>query len=175
MLVVIFSATLCFLLLALGFGAVFARLISRDRIDVLPDDLDDIFSAARYRVMERLLAEADQKVVAALGDPRAEKKFRRLRTRIFRGYMLQLSDDFSRICKAIQLLMANSEVDRPELAGMMLKQRFQFATGMMYMELRLMLYSFGWSGVDPSRLILSLDTMRAQFEYLVAVAEPAAI
>jgi hypothetical protein len=173
--VVTLSATVGFLFLALGFGIVFARLISRDRLNLPSDAADAMFSAARYRVMERLLAEADQKLVASLGNPGAEKKFRRVRTRIFRGYMLQLSEDFGRICRAIHLLMTTSEADRPELAGVMLRQRLQFAAGMMCVELKLLLYSLGWSGVDPSRLIISLDTMRAQLEYLNAVAEPATV
>jgi hypothetical protein len=172
--VVIISATLSFLFLALGFGLVFAKLISHDRLDLPSDDLDALFSASKYRVMDRLLAEADQKLVASMGDPSAEKKFRRLRIRIFRGYMLQLSEDFSGICKALQLLMTTLEVDRPELAGRMLRQRLRFAAGMMRVEWKLLLYSAGGSKVDSSRLIHSLDTMRAQLEHLVAVARPAA-
>jgi hypothetical protein len=76
--------------------------------------------------MERLLAEADQKLVASLDDRRMARKFRKVRVKIFRGYMMQLSEDFNRICKAIKLLMVTSQVDRPDLAGILMKQQLIF-------------------------------------------------
>ena len=54
---VIIAITVCFLLLAAGFGVVFARLISRDRIALPISESDTIFSPNRYRVVERLLEE----------------------------------------------------------------------------------------------------------------------
>jgi hypothetical protein len=87
---VIIAITVCFLLLAAGFGTVFARLISRDRIALPISESDAIFSPNRYRVVERLLAEADLRAVKSVGDRRAEREFRKVRLKIFRGYMLQL-------------------------------------------------------------------------------------
>src|SRR5205085_8112575 len=106
---VILMITVCFLLLAAGFAAVFARLISRDRVALPLDESDPIFSPNRYRVVERLLAEADLQTVKSLGNSRLERQFRKVRVEIFRGYMLQLSEDFNQICKAIKLLMVTSE------------------------------------------------------------------
>jgi hypothetical protein len=171
--VVIIAAAICLILPAVGFGVVFTRLISPKRLASPVDDPDVIFSPIRYRVMERLLGETDQDLVASLGDRRTERKFRRARVKIFRGYMLQLSEDFNRICKAIQLLMISSEKDRSELAGVVMKQQFQFAVGMMYVEFKLILYSFGWNGVEAKTLIYSLETMRSRLQGLVAAAEPA--
>jgi hypothetical protein len=171
--VVIIAVAVCLMLPAVGFGLVFARLISRKRLALPVDDLDNIFSPIRYRVMERLLGETDQDLVASLGDRRIERKFRKARVKIFRGYMLQLSGDFNRICKAIQLLMVSSEKDRSELAGVVMKHQFQFAVGMMYVEFKLILYRFGWNGVEAKTLICSLETMRSRLQGLVAVAEPA--
>ena len=110
--VVIIAATVCFLLLGIGFAAVFARLISRDGTLVPIEESDPIFSPSRYRVVERLLAEADLKSVRSVGDRRLEKHFRKVRVTIFRGYMLQLSHDFNQICKGIKLLMATSDLNR---------------------------------------------------------------
>ena len=166
----IIAITVCFLLLAAGFAAVFARLISRDPVDLAIIESDQIFSPNRCRVVERLLAEADLQIVKSVGNRRLEKKFRKARVRIFRGYMLQLSEDFNETCKAIKLLMVTSDVDRSELAGTILKQQFQFSLNMINIEL--ILYGFGWSGIDTSGLIESLDALRTQLQGLVAVAEP---
>ena len=112
---VIIAITLWFLLLAVGFGVVFARLISRDRIALPISESDTIFSPNRYRVVERLLEEADLRTVKAVGDKRLEREIRKVRAKIFRGYMLQLSEDFNQICKAMKLLMVTSDVDRSDL------------------------------------------------------------
>ena len=170
--VVIIAATVCFLLLGIGFAAVFARLISRDGTLVPIEESDPIFSPSRYRVVERLLAEADRRTVAALYDKKTEKKFRNVRVKIFRGYIMQLSEDFNRTCKAIKLLMVMSDVDRSELAGAILKQQFQFSLSMMRIEVKLIIFSLGWNGIDTSGLIDSLDTLRNHLQGLVAIAEP---
>jgi hypothetical protein len=119
---VIIAITASFLLLAAGFAAVFVRLISRGGVDLAILESDAIFSPNRYRVVERLLSEADLQIVRSLGDKRLEKKFRKVRVKIFRGYMLQPSEDFNQICKAIKLEMVTSEVDRSDLSGVILKE-----------------------------------------------------
>jgi hypothetical protein len=169
---VIIAITVCFLLLAAGFGVVFARLISRDRIALPISESDTIFSPNRYRVVERLLEEADLRAVKSVGDKRLEREIRKVRVKIFRGYMLQLSEDFNQICKAIKLLMVTSDVDRSELSGVILKQQFQFSVRLMRIEVELILYSLGYSGIDTTRLTESLDALRVQLQVLVAVAEP---
>ena len=171
---VIIAISVCFLLLAAGFAAVFARLISRDRIDLPISESDPIFSPNRYRVVERLLAEADLQTVKSAGDRHLEKEFRNVRVKIFRGYMLQLSEDFNQICKAIKLLMATSDVDRSELSGVILKQQFQFSLRLMRIEVELILYSVGYSGIDTTGLTESLNALRMQLQGLVAAAEPMA-
>jgi hypothetical protein len=169
---VVVTATVCFLLLAVGFASVFPRLISRDRTILPVEESDPIFSPSRYRVVERLLAEADRRTVAALNDKNAEKKFRKVRVKIFRGYMVQLSDDFDRTCKAIKLLMVTSDVDRSELAGTILRQQLRFSLSLRRIEIELFIYSLGWNGIDTSGLIDSIDTLRDQLQGLVACAEP---
>lgn len=170
--IVIIASTICFLLLAVVFAAVFARLISRGRVDAAIFESDDIFSPNRYQVVERLLAEPDLQTVKSVGDKRFEKQFRKVRVKIFRGYMLHLSEDFNQICKAIKLLMVTSEVDRSELTGAILKHQFQFSLTMMSIEVELILYGFGWSGVDTTALTESLDALRMQLQGLVAVPAP---
>jgi len=172
--VLILTAGAGFVLLAIGFGLVFARLISRDRIMAPLDDWEAVLSPSRYRAIERLLEEADQEVVASKGDAKKETMLRRVRIKIFRGYMQQLSEDFNRICKSVKLELVNSQVDRPELTGFVMKQQLLFSFRMMAVESKLLVYEFGWSGADTTPLTRSLETMRIQLQSLAAIAEPAA-
>ena len=172
--VVLIAATCGFLVLAIGFGCVFARLISQDRITVPPEPDEELFSPARYHLMERLLEEADEKFLAAQseGDVNVEKKFRNLRIKIFRGYMQQLSDDFNHIHKVLKGQLVQTDVERPDVAGRLMKQQFLFAFSMMRIELKLMLYGWGWRGMDVRNVTESLDRMRNQLQSLAALAEP---
>ena len=131
-----------------GFGLLFARLSSRDRLSVPPEDWEGIFSPARYHAMERLLDDADAEFLRSHRsfDRKAEKAFRSTRIHLFRGYMRQLSADFNRICKALKVLMVHSQVDRPDLAGLIMKKQFTCSLAMMKLELKLTLYGFGWTG-----------------------------
>jgi len=162
-----------FLLLAIAFAWLFAKLISRDRTTGFPDDSDEIFSPTRYRVMERLLNEADRDFLRSQPgwNDRKERRYRKARIKIFRGYVHQLSDDFNKICKAIKILIVASEVDRPDLAGLLMKQKFLFAFRMISVELKLSLYGLGWSGVNHHYLMQSLEAMRSQLHAFAAVAQ----
>jgi hypothetical protein len=169
------TVTAGLLMLPIGFGLVFAKLLSRDRTTSLPDDLEALFSPGRYRAMQRLLAEADPKFISSQPGctPQLEKKLRKARIKIFRGYVRMMSGDFKQICKTIKFLMVSCRVDRSELAGIMMKQQFLFSVGMMHVEYKLLLYGFGWSRVDVGGLVHALDAMRAQLQSLVAVTQPA--
>jgi hypothetical protein len=60
------------------------------------------------------------------------------------------------------------------LTGVILKQQFQFSLTMLSIEVELILYRFGWSGIDITGLTEPLDALRIQLQGLVAVAEPMA-
>jgi hypothetical protein len=60
------------------------------------------------------------------------------------------------------------------LTGVILKQQFQFSLTMLSIEVELILYRLGWSGVDITALIEPLDVLRIQLQGLVVVAEPMA-
>ncbi len=171
-----FVVTLIFLGLAAGFAVLFKRLTSQDRATMpLPlDDWEGIFSPSRYKAMERLLDETDRDFLRSQpgANPGMETKLRRTRVKLFRAYMRQLSDDFHRICKALKILMIHSPVERNDLAGLILKQQFQFTITMMTTEVRLVLYSIGWSGVSVQALLEPLTAVRTQLQALAAVANP---
>ncbi len=167
-------ATVIFICLAAGFGVLFARLTSRDRLNLPLEEWEGLFSLSRYKAMERLLDEADRQFLWSHSkfNQKEDKKFRSVRVKIFRGYMQQLSDDFNRICKALKTIMAHSPVDRPDLAGLLLKHQFTFTFALMSVEWKLTLYSWGWDGVNSKALMAPLAHVRAQLESLAAVAEP---
>ena len=163
-----------FILLGIAFSALFARLVSRDRVNRFPDDSDEIFSLARYRAMDRLLSEEDQNFLRMQPgwNRRKEKNFRKARIGILREYVHQLAADFNKICKAIKLLMVTSEVDRPDLAGLLMKQKFLFVVGMISVEFKLTLYGFGWRSVDVQDLMRTLQTMRSHVQSFAALLRP---
>ena len=161
-----------FIILTAAFGLVFARLIARDRISAPPDDWEAILSPARYQVMERLLEEADQKLVASLGDRNLEKKFRKVRIRILRGYMQQLSSDFGCVGKAVKGCMMQSAADRRDLAKILMKQQARFTFTMMALEFKLTLFGMGIGTLDVLGLAGSLNRLRAQLQSLAAIAQP---
>src|SRR5579863_7810984 len=119
---VFLGAAFFLLLLGMGFGMLFAKLLEREQALPMPDDWEDIFSAGRYRAMERLLRDADYQYLASRsGDnKRLEKQLREKRLRIFHSYITCLSRDFTRICSAIKKVMVDSRVDRPDLAGLLM-------------------------------------------------------
>ncbi len=165
-----------FILPALGLCVVFAKLKSRHNTPSTPWNPETIFSPTRYSPMERLLAETDQKFIASHpgGTREMERKFRRARVRIFRGYMQQLSSDFNGICKATKLLIVTSKVDRSDLAGVVFKEQFRFAVNTWRVELKLILYGFGWSSVEATSVVRHFDALRTQLQYLVLTAQPSA-
>ena len=159
--VVILAAIVSVLLIA-GFGVLFTKLLSsRDEIFSPEDVIKEPFSQERYRAMERLLNEADGKFLSSHpGCTRQiERKFRKRRIRIFRAYLQLLSGDFHRICKAIRLHMIACKVDRSDLAAVVMKEQLRFTVSMVYVEIKLTVYASGWSGVDTSSLIRSLDAV----------------
>ncbi|MBZ5594931.1 MAG: hypothetical protein LAP39_22030 [Acidobacteriia bacterium] len=174
--VVIIAGIVGLILLLAGFAVLFTKVLSQRDANFSPTDIvKEPFSPERYRAMERVLAKADENFLSSHpGCTRQMKKsFRKMRIAIFRGFVHLLSEDFNRICKAIKLRMITSDVDRSELAAVLIKQQFRFTMGMIYVECKLTLYSLGWKGIDASGLVQSLDAMRAQLQALSALAAPA--
>jgi hypothetical protein len=168
---IIVGAAASFVLIATAFGVMFARLMSRDRIAAPADNLDAICSPARYQAMERMV-DGEQKTF--FPDHKLEAQLRKKRVKVLRGYMHQISQDFHQVSKAVQLMLLQSQVDRPDLARILMKQRLVFAYAMMSMEFKLTLYGFGLNGIDERLLTGSMYALRSQLQSLTAIAEPSA-
>jgi hypothetical protein len=158
-----------------AFHFLFTRLLSFRKEILSPSDiLEEPFSPARYTAMDRLLDQADERFLGSHPGctRRIKRRFRKKRISLFRAYLKLLSEDFSRICRAIKLHAISAEKDRSELAVFVLKEQIAFARKMLAVEFKLAMYSFGWKGVDAGALIRVLNTMRDRLQVLAAIPEP---
>ena len=127
----------------------------------------DELSIERYRPMLRLLDSADLEFLREQPGytPAMESNLRAQRCHIFRGYMRCLNMDFRRVCVALKLLMAHSQQDRPDLAAILMHQQILFASGILAVEARLLLYRWGICTVDVTSLVQIFDGMRLELRH----------
>ncbi len=134
----------------------------------------DELSVERYRPMMRLLDGGDVEFLRTQPGftPKMVTRLRIQRCQIFRGYLRSLNSDFGRVCAAIKLVMLQSRHDRPDLAGALMRQQLQFAAGIASVQFRLVLYRWGFCGVDVTSLVKIFDMMRLELRTLVPAASP---
>lgn len=173
--IVLLATALFLVLLGVGFGMLFAKLLVHERTLPTPEDWEEVFSPGRYKAMERLLEEADYQYLAAKShnNKQLQKRLRDRRVHIFSSYLNCLSQDFTRVCNMIKKVMVDSQVDRPDLAGLLMKQHFVFTFTVLSIEIRLVLYNFGWGAPDGRSLVRSLDNMTAHLRTLSLVVDAA--
>ena len=126
---------------------------------------------SRYAPMQRLLSANDLKLVSA--DPALEKTLRNSRYRIFRGYLRCLTKDFGALLGGVRQMMVNSEVDRPELAMLLVRSKWSFAASLCRIEATLLLYCYGVKTVDVSVVVAQLQNMVQQTQMPVLQASAA--
>jgi hypothetical protein len=125
-------------------------------------------SASRYQPMLRLLDEREVRALerqAGVGPDRVAQ-FRCERVRIFREHLKRLHGDFASICLALKVVMLQSEIDRQDLAAMLVRARFRFVMGMILVQAHLMLYELGIGNVDVRGLFTLFETMRLELRSL---------
>ena len=125
-------------------------------------------SIDRYRPMLRLLDTEDREFFQnRTGSDKAEfARFRRERSRIFRGYLQGLNADFAAVSMALKVVMIQAEIDRPDLASTLLRNQFRFAAGMVLAQAHLVLYELGIGSVDVLGLLNLFDSMRLELRSL---------
>ena len=148
--------------MAIVLVVLFRKLASPGRCELVSTEWLSRFSVAKYRPMERLFSEEDYRYLAGLRgyNPRIARRLRRERISAFRGYLRLLRSDYRKLEAAIGLYMANSLVDRPDLARALFKRRLQFTRAMLAAEWRVRLYGLGLKPSDTQRLVVALDDMR---------------
>jgi hypothetical protein len=128
---------------------------------------DSLLSVDRYRPMLRLLSNDDLAFVAA--DGKLKRKLRAKRRELFRSYLRCLTRDYARLLAGVRHVMVQSEIDRPELARALAKNRMLFALAVCKVEFRLTLHAVGADGVDISGLVDGLEALRSQVRVLSAL------
>jgi hypothetical protein len=163
---VLFAVTLVVLA-----AVVFAARKAFSSPGVLPVDASWIeeLSVDRYRPMMRLLDERDFEFLRAQPgfSPKLASKLRAQRCRIFAGYLHCLETDYRRVCLAAKLLLLQSRDDRPDLAATIFRSQASFASAMLLVNMRVLLYRWGIGRVDASSLIKTFDLMRVELRGLV--------
>ena len=158
--------------LILGVGALVRRLSSTDRsLPVTAEWIDDL-STDRYRPMMRLLDSRDIEFLRSQAGytPKMESKMRAQRCQIYRGYLRCLDMDFQRVCTALKLVLVQSEQDRPDLSSVLLHNQILFATGLLAVHCRLVLYRWGICTVDADGLMRIFDGMAYELRHRVPAA-----
>ena len=132
-------------------------------------------SLERYRPMLRLLEPQDLEYLRAQPGftPRMARKLRMQRYHIFRGYLRSLSTDFRRISAALKLLLLQSQEDRPDLAGVLLRQQINFACSLMVVHFRLVFYRLGIGTVSAANVVEIFNRMQGELRDLMPAASAA--
>jgi len=132
-------------------------------------------SLERYRPMLRLLEPQDLQYLRAQPGftPRMARKLRTQRYHIFRGYLRSLSTDFRRISAALKLLLLQSQEDRPDLAGVLLRQQINFACSLMVVHFRLVFYRLGIGTVSAANVVEIFNRMQGELRDLMPAASAA--
>ena len=160
--------------LALAAFALVRRLGRSDSTLPVTAEWIEELSTDRYRPMVRLLDSADIEFLRSQPGftRKMEASVRAQRSRIFRGYLDCLDNDFKRVCLALKLVLAHSSQDRPDLAAALVHQQVMFASGLLGAHCRLFLYRWGFCSVDVSNLVEIFDGMQIELRTLVPSAMP---
>ena len=164
----IIGMAMVFCIVLAGMLYLICRKLVTDASLPTEDDWLQNLSPLRYRPMERLLDAGEYRRLES--HPAFTAKMRRniraRRVRLFREYLRCLSLDYSRVCKTIKLLMVQSPQDRADLAGVLIRHRVQFTLRLVMAEFWLTFHALG-VGVDTSKLVAALDSMRLELNTLL--------
>jgi hypothetical protein len=128
-----------------------------------------LIDVTRYQPMQRLLSTSDLALVA--GDKELTKLLRKRRYKVFRSYLRCLTKDYGALLGGVRLMMVQSQVDRPDLAGLLFKGELRFSVSLCKIEAALLLYRFGIATPDVHTLV---DQVRSLGTEMQAPALPAA-
>lgn len=142
-------------LLATVMACLLYRLAVRDPRSTLLTVRPSIRIEERYLPMQRVLADADLEFLARQPGltRRAQLEFRRQRRIIFRAYLRCLARDFNRIFRTLELLILESDHDRPDLVRLLLQLRSRCLCAMLAVELRLALDACGYEWIASRGLL----------------------
>jgi hypothetical protein len=145
-------------LLATVMACLLYRLAVRDPRSTLLTVRPTIRMEERYLPMQRVLARADFDFLARQPglSRQAQAAFRRQRRVIFRSYLRCLARDFNRIFRTLELLILESDHDRPDLVRLLLRLRSRCIWAMLAVEVRLTLDACGFEWIASRGLLESV-------------------
>ena len=162
------AASMVFIVLVSVLVKLTRHFTSLQHLPVTANWIDEL-SIDRYRPMLRLLNQEDVQFLRTQPGytPQMATKFRLQRCQLFLKYLLDLDNDFRRICMALKILMVQSKHDRPDLASVLVRSQITFAWGMMMVQFQLACYRHGLGSVDVSDLVKVFDGMRLELRILL--------
>jgi hypothetical protein len=174
MISIIAISTMILVTLVIGLVMLLRNLGSAHRSLPVTAEWIDELSLERYRPMMRLLDSRDIEFLRSQPGytSKMESRLRAQRCQLFRGYVRCLDLDFQRVCMTLKLLMVQSQQDRPDLAAVLVHQQFLFASGLLVVQGRLLLYRWGVCNVDATSLVQVFDCVRLELRHLVPAAMP---
>jgi hypothetical protein len=150
---------------------VFRLATARPSLPVNLEWLEEL-SMDRYRPMMRLLDGDDLEFLQSEPgfQPEMASRIRKERCQIFRSYLKSLESDFQRVCCAVKILMMQADQDRPDLAALLLRSQIAFGWGVLAVQFRVTLYSYGVGTVNVRALLRQFDVMRLELGSLTPVS-----
>jgi hypothetical protein len=136
-----------------------------------PQSRSAFVAADRYRPMLRLLSDEDLNFVSS--NPTLRRSLRAKRRELFRSYLRCFARDYSQLLAGVRFAMAQSGLDRPELAAALAKNRALFVMALYKVEFRLALHAVGVGKVDVSGMVDALEALRNQVGAMSAVSAAA--
>ena len=154
------SVTLVLLLCAVALLRSFnsPRISSAPRLDYREFD---------HRPMQRLLDPAEFRYLRRRKIGKEDiNKLRRRRRKIYRLYLLDARQEFSRVQKAVKILLVSSHSDRPDLATFLTTQTLNFYRNLVLVEFCLTLHACGFEKMPQAELLRPLGMVHAQLRHL---------
>ena len=129
------------------------------------------FSPARYAPMARLLRNEDIQFLrsASRRRPGLEKRLRRARVEVFRGYLDEMRGDFSRLHSLGMAMILAGQVEA-NFKDQLFQQKLQFAQSYWRVRLELVGWRLGLATVDVTALVESLSSAALLFQPAPAAA-----
>ena len=156
--------------LAAAFAYLFHRLATRFNGEALDSEWLDSFSVESYARMRRLLDQSDFEFLRNQPGyrPALEKRLQAERRKAFIDYLWLMIGDFNQLLEIGRLMLVSSNVDRPEFARALGRQRTSFYLTVCAVRCKLALAPLGLR-VDGPELLNSLGTMLQQVRELASL------
>jgi hypothetical protein len=157
-----------------AFAFVIHRLTSRFDRDAVEAEWLDGFSLESYAPMRRLLDQSDFEFLRKQPGfrPALAKRLQAERRKAFIDYLWLMIGDFNQLLRIGRLILVRSNVDRPEFARALGRQRNKFYFTVCTIRCKLALAPLGLR-VNGPELLDSLGSMLQQVRELASLETPA--